>query len=69
MKKQPSLFDIIYLKKNLPKNNLFEGDIGTIVHIYTKPSLAYEIEFCNQNGETIQLITLEESDFKIATKK
>ncbi|MCG5048297.1 DUF4926 domain-containing protein [Pectobacterium brasiliense] len=36
--------------------------LGAIVHIYNEPSLAYEIEFCDDNGETLACITLI-SDF------
>ena len=67
-------FDIVYLKEDLPfeeiKGNLWlhdkvpkegikKGTEGAIVEIYTKPSLTYEVEFYNDKGKEIGLLTLE----------
>ncbi|QQA74541.1 DUF4926 domain-containing protein [Pectobacterium parmentieri] len=53
-----SLFDVISLKNDLPEEGLKKGMLGAIVHIYNEPSPAYEIEFCDDNGETLACITL-----------
>ncbi|MEI7165423.1 MULTISPECIES: DUF4926 domain-containing protein [Pectobacterium] len=44
--------------------------LGTIVHIYDEPSPAYDIEFCDDNGETLAWITLTPDCFsKVDFKK
>ncbi|WP_080768430.1 DUF4926 domain-containing protein [Pectobacterium brasiliense] len=58
-----SLFDVISLKNDLPDEGLKKGMLGTIVHIYDDPSLAYDIEFCDDNGETLAWITLKSDCF------
>ncbi|MEQ9866150.1 DUF4926 domain-containing protein [Pectobacterium aroidearum] len=57
------LFDVIYLKNDLPDKGLKKGMLGTIVHIYNEPFPAYEIEFCDDNGETLACITLKPDCF------
>ncbi|QQG27112.1 DUF4926 domain-containing protein [Pectobacterium carotovorum] len=65
-----SLFDVIYLKNDLPEKGLKKGMLGTIVHIYDEPSPAYDIEFCDDNGETLAWITLTPDCFsKVDFKK
>ncbi|MEQ9859041.1 DUF4926 domain-containing protein [Pectobacterium versatile] len=65
-----SLFDVISLKNDLPEKGLKKGMLGTIVHIYDDPSLAYDIEFCDDNGETLAWITLKSDCFnKVDFKK
>jgi hypothetical protein len=34
------------------------GDRGTIVEVYSKPELAFEVECCNEAGETIWLTSM-----------
>ncbi|PLY36334.1 DUF4926 domain-containing protein [Pectobacterium carotovorum] len=64
------LFDVISLKNDLPDEGLKKGMLGTIVHIYDDPSLAYDIEFCDDNGETLAWITLKSDCFnKVDFKK
>ncbi|MFW5406921.1 DUF4926 domain-containing protein [Pectobacterium carotovorum] len=53
-----SLFDVISLKNALPEEGLKKGMLGAIVHIYNEPSPEYEIEFCDDNGDTLACITL-----------
>lgn len=44
--------------------------LEAIVHIYNAPSPAYEIEFCDDNGETLAWITLTSDCFnKVYFKK
>ncbi|MDR1530732.1 MAG: DUF4926 domain-containing protein [Clostridiales bacterium] len=35
--------------------------VGTIVMVCNNPSLAYEVEFCDGNGDTIELLTVQPS--------
>ncbi|QHP81012.1 DUF4926 domain-containing protein [Pectobacterium odoriferum] len=65
-----SLFDVISLKNDLPEEGLKKGMLGTIVHIYDELSPAYDIEFCDDNGETLAWITLKSDCFnKVDFKK
>lgn len=34
------------------------GQVGTVVHVFSKPSPAYEVEFCDADGETLAMLTL-----------
>lgn len=47
------LHDVIKVKKDIPEENLNKGMIGVIVTVFHEPCLAYEVEFCNDKGETI----------------
>ncbi|WP_233968994.1 DUF4926 domain-containing protein [Pectobacterium polaris] len=65
-----SLFDFVSLKNDLPDEGLKKGMLGSIVHIYNEPSPEYEIEFCDDNGETLAWITLKSDCFnKVNFKK
>ncbi len=47
------LHDVIKVKNDIPEENLKKGMTGVIVTIFHEPCLAYEVEFCNDRGETI----------------
>ena len=42
-----------------------QGCAGTIVMVYDNPSLAYEVEFFDDMGDTIELLTVESNDIKL----
>ena len=42
--------DVVSLTQDLPDFGIKRGMLGTIVHIYTRPKLAYEVEFCDKDG-------------------
>lgn len=52
------LLDVVAITENLPKYNLWRGEIGTVVECY--PNDAYEVEFVAQDGYTHALLTLWE---------
>lgn len=52
------LLETVIVTDNFKAEHVLRGDVGTIVEIYTRPSLAYEVEFVNPNGETRALLTL-----------
>lgn len=52
-------FEVVVLVVDIPDEGLTKGQIGTIVDIYTSPSLAYEVEFCDKQGRTVALLALE----------
>jgi hypothetical protein len=55
--------DDFMLNKRVPKI----GDIATIVEVYEKPSLGYELECSDKNGITEWLVTfaLEDAEFEL----
>lgn len=50
--------DVVFLKTDLPDVGLLKGQIGVIIDTYHCPSLAYEVEFCDDDGKTIALLAL-----------
>ena len=53
--------DVIELTVDIPERQLRAGDQGTIVHCNS--SEAFEVEFTNQNGETVELLALSPKQF------
>ena len=51
------LFDVVALRTDLPEENLFNGQVGTIVEVYNNGE-AFEVEFVDRNGHTYGLLTL-----------
>ncbi|WP_107667704.1 DUF4926 domain-containing protein [Cyanothece sp. BG0011] len=58
---KPELFDIVELLINLPEAQQVIGNQGTIVECFDDGK--YEVEFSNEEGETIALSTLSEKEF------
>ena len=56
--------DSVKAKKDLSEHVLV-GCIGTIVLIYQKPSLAYEVEFFDSQGDTIELLTVQPIEIEL----
>ena len=50
-------FEIVELTHDIPEHKLKKGESGTIVEIY-KGGKAYEVEFVNEGGKTLALLTL-----------
>lgn len=53
-----SLFDAVILNTDLPDEGLVKGMTGAIIDVYSSPSMAYEVEFCDQQGRTIASVAL-----------
>lgn len=60
---KPELFDIIELIVNLPEHQQFIGNQGTIVECFEDGK--YEIEFSNEEGETIAQCALSPDKFMV----
>ncbi len=54
-------YNVVMAKRNL-SHNVLKGYIGTIVLVYQRPSLAYEVEFVDSKGDTIELLTIQPTD-------
>lgn len=59
-------YAVVAATKDLSKS-VKRGCVGTIVMIYDNPSLAYEVEFFDDIGDTIELLTVEPDDIKLKT--
>jgi hypothetical protein len=53
-----SLNDTVKLKRDLPAEGLSRGALGVVVAEFTKPEEASEVEFSDENGETVAQIAL-----------
>jgi hypothetical protein len=57
----PDIGDVIELTVDIPDQSLRAGTQGTIVHCHEND--AYEVEFTNENGETIDFLALRSWQF------
>jgi Domain of unknown function (DUF4926) len=60
-----SLFDMVLLTQDLPKDKLFAGMVGTVVDVYSKPVVGYEIEFCDALGRTVALLAVSPEKLRL----
>ncbi|MEO1509652.1 MAG: DUF4926 domain-containing protein [Cyanobacteria bacterium J06633_23] len=58
------LLDIVALTVDLPEDNLWRGQVGTVVEILANGS-AYEVEFSDRNGRTYESLGLEPEQIMI----
>ncbi len=66
------LFSRVILTKDLPKENLLAGDMGTIVEHHPATNQyaeGYEVEFFAGNGETIAVVSIPASALRRATRR
>ncbi|MGV9213927.1 DUF4926 domain-containing protein [Micromonospora sp. RB23] len=52
------LYDVVELREAIPGEELPAGTVGTIVHIFSGPPTAYEVEFVDTDGRTVAMVTL-----------
>ena len=63
---KPELFDVIKILVDLPEVEVNAGELGTIVEKYD--DRAYEVEFANDDGETLALLVLTPEKFIVVWK-
>lgn len=51
------LLDVVALTVDLPENNLWRGQVGTVVDILAQGN-AFEVEFCDREGRTFESLGL-----------
>jgi len=56
IKNEIQLLDVVALTMDIPKYNLFRGEIGAVVECY--PHDGYEVEFVALDGYTYALVAL-----------
>jgi hypothetical protein len=59
------LFDVVRLKEDLPQQGITKGMVGTIVALFETPEVAYEVEFANEQGETLCETALRPSQVEL----
>jgi len=57
-------YQMVRLKRRT--GGLVEGTLGTVVTVYTDPCPGYEVEFCDNDGSTLALLTLYDDDLVAA---
>jgi hypothetical protein len=62
-----NLYHDVILTVDLPGEGLKAGDVGTLVERHTIPGKeeGYSVEFFNMTGETVAVVTLPASSFRI----
>ncbi len=53
-------YEVVRLKKDMPSENLKAGTRGTVLIVYPDSPPAYEVEFLDENGNSLTVLTLEE---------
>ncbi len=64
MNEKPKELDVVALTADMPAKGLRRGQVGAIVAIL-EGGVAYEVEFCNAQGQTYALETLQHDEFMV----
>ena len=51
--------EVVVARFGFPEQGIIPGQIGTVVHVFSRPSEAYLVEFANEDGETTAMVTAE----------
>lgn len=62
-------FDLVEIKDALAEEHLPAGAIGAIVHVFSAPQLAYEVEFSDLDGRPLRLVTLTADQIRPAADR
>ena len=57
--------DLVFLKKDFLEEGLKKGMCGVIVAVFEHPELAYEVEFCDNEGHTTIEIALKPDSIEL----
>ncbi len=62
-----TLYSDVILLRDLPEENVYAGDIGTVVEQHDVPGLetGYSVEFFDMIGNTVAIVTLPMSYFRL----
>lgn len=63
-KPEIKLFDIIALTVDIPKQNLWRGQVGTVVEILANGT-AFEVEFNDEQGRTYESLGLNHEQIMV----
>jgi hypothetical protein len=59
------LYDTVELTADIPDEGLTAGALGTVVHIFNEPDVAYEVEFADEGGRTIAMVPLTSDQLRL----
>ncbi|MBE9047268.1 DUF4926 domain-containing protein [Pleurocapsales cyanobacterium LEGE 10410] len=62
--KNIELFDVVALKVDLPEQNLWQGQVGTVVEVLANGA-AFEVEFSDKQGRTYKSLGLYPEQFMV----
>lgn len=57
-------YDVVKLRNDRPDDRLTAGVIGAVLIVHDATPPAYLVEFCDQDGMTIALLTLMDIDLE-----
>lgn len=60
----PQLLDVVALSVDLPQDNLWRGQVGTVVEILAHGS-AFEVEFSDREGRTYESLGLRSEQIMV----
>ena len=63
------MLELFSTVKIRPNSRHYQGgtrQLGTIIDIYSDPRAAYEVEFCDENGRTLETLVLLEIEIEPA---
>ncbi|MGN2428951.1 DUF4926 domain-containing protein [Klebsiella electrica] len=58
-------YDVVKAKKNLSAT-VSQGCLGAVVLIYQEPTIGYEVEFVNREGDTLDVLTVYPDDIELS---
>ncbi len=59
-------YDVVKIRQDMPEYNLVAGMTGTILMIYSDAPPTYEVEFSDDEGDMVALLTLSGNDLEEA---
>jgi hypothetical protein len=65
MSDAPELLDVVRLVADLPEEGLRAGIAGTVVEIFEQPTVAYEVEFTDDDGRTVAQVALRPEQIEL----
>jgi hypothetical protein len=57
------LLEVVALTEDLPREDLYQGQVGTVVEILAPD--VYEVEFCDDEGQTYAMKALNASQLMV----
>lgn len=59
-------YEMVRLRRDMPGQNLWTGDVGVVVIVYDEPNLprAYEVDFSNLEEKELKTVSLYEEDIE-----
>ncbi|HRI03812.1 MAG TPA: DUF4926 domain-containing protein [Pyrinomonadaceae bacterium] len=64
---EPELYSVVELLVGMPEEQLQRGNVGTLVHEHNEGE-AFEVEFVDNQGYTLGLVTLTPDKFVVLSK-